>query len=160
LARGSVAQSQGTELLTRVFRVPNHCDYFPLAQSWEVVPFLLPPAYDKLLGSDPIRDLWQNMHQTLDSYSVIVMIGYSMPTYDGYAYEALGRLLINYQAGGARTYWDHRRVPLQIITWASSDKEVFEAIPFLMPEQTNIWTEGFNIECLNWIDWGANEESA
>jgi len=160
LSRDSVAEGLGTELLTHVFRVPNHCDYFPFAPAWEVVPFLLPPAYDKLLGSDPIRDLWQNMHRTLDSYSVIVMIGYSMPAYDGYAYEALGHLLLNYQAGGARTNWDHRRVPLQIITSASSDAEVLESIPFLIPEKTKIWTEGFNRECLKWIDWGDTIKTA
>jgi hypothetical protein len=119
-----------------------------------VVPFLLPPAYDKLLGSDPIRDLWQNMHQTQDSYSAIVVIGYSMPSYDGYAYEALGHLLINYQAGGPKTFWKQRRVPVQIITCASSKAEIYEAIPFLIPEKTKIWTEGFSTECLKWIDWG------
>jgi len=160
LARGSVSEDLGTELLTRVFRVPNHNDHFPFAQSWEVVPFLLPPAYDKLLGSDPIRDLWQNMHQTQDSYSAIVVIGYSMPTYDGYAYEALGHLLNNYQAGGARTYWGQHRVPLQIITRSSSVSQVFEDIPFLKPKETKIWTDGFNRECLKWIDWGDTTEPA
>lgn len=159
LAKGPVAEGRGTELLTRVFRVPNHSDRFPFARSWEVVPFLLPPAYDKLLGNDPIRDLWQDMHRTLDSYSVIVVIGYSMPPYDGYAYEVLGRLLINYQAGGDRTYWDQRRVPLQIITWASSDTEVLKAIPFLRPEETRVWAAGFNRECLKWIDWGDTTET-
>jgi hypothetical protein len=154
LSRDSVAEGLGTELLRHIFRVPNHREYFPFALAWEVVPFLLPPAYDKLLGSDPIRDLWQNMHHTLDSYSVIVMIGYSMPEYDGYAYEALGHLLLNYQAGGPRTYWDHRRVPLQVITLASSDTEVLESIPFFKPKKTKIWIEGFNRECLKWIDWG------
>jgi len=154
LTKGSVAEGYGTDLLTHVFRVPNHSDYFPFAPAWDVVPFLLPPAYDKLLGSDPIRDLWQNMHRTLDSYSVIVMIGYSMPEYDGYAYEALGNLLLSYQAGGDRTYWNHRRVPLQIITSTSSNADVLEKIPFLKPAKTRIWTEGFNRECLNWIDWG------
>lgn len=154
LTKGSVAEGLGTNLLRHVFRVPNHSDYFPFAPAWEVMPFLLPPAYDKLLGSDPILDLWQNMHHTLDSYSVIVIIGYSMPEYDGYAYEALGHLLLSYQSGGDRTYWNHRRVPLQIITSDSSDADILERIPFLIPGKTKIWTEGFNRECLKWIDWG------
>ena len=160
LARGHVAEGQGTELLTRVFRVPDHSSHFPFAQSWEVVPFLLPPAYDKLLGNDPIRDLWQNMHRTSDSYSAVVVIGYSMPSYDGYAYEALGHLLINYQAGGTKTSLGHRRVPVQIITCASSETEVLEYTPFLVPEETKIWTEGFNRESLKWIDWGDLKETA
>jgi hypothetical protein len=160
LARGRVKEGQGTELLTRVFRVPDHSSHYPFAQSWEVVPFLLPPAYDKLLGSDPIRDLWQNMHLTQDSYSAIVVIGYSMPSYDGYAYEALGHLLINYQAGGPKTSWKQRRVPVQIITYASSEAEIYEAIPFLKPDKTKIWTAGFSTECLKWIDWGDSTYTA
>jgi len=148
------------DLMARVFRVPNHRRYFPFADYWNVVPFLLPPAFEKLLGHDPICDLWQNMHRTLDAYSVIAIIGYSMPPYDGYAYEAIGRLLINYQAGGDRTYFDQRRVPLQVITRASSDEEVCRAIPFLRPEVTKIWTEGFSHASLQWLDWGDTTETA
>jgi len=91
---------------------------------------------------------------------VIAIIGYSMPPYDGYAYEAIGRLLINYQAGGDRPYFDQRRVPLQVITRASSDEEVCRAIPFLRPEVTKIWTEGFSHASLQWLDWGDTTETA
>lgn len=157
LARGPVGPELGNALLARVVRVPNHARYFPFAHSWEVAPFLLPPAHDKLLGSDPIRDLWQNMHRTQDSYSAIVMVGYSMPVYDGYAYEALGRLLIDYQAGGDRTYWGQRRVPLQVITLADSEDEVFKRIPFLRRGSVRVWTNGFSLESLAWMDWGDGE---
>lgn len=154
LARGAVGGGFGDSLLMRVARVPNHSHHFPFADSWKVVPFLLPPAYDKLLGADPICDLWQNMHRTSDAYSVVTVIGYSVPEYDGYAYEALGRLLIAYQTGGDHTYWEQRRAPLQIVTLASSEEELFASVPFLRPESTRVWTKGFNSDSLHWLDWG------
>ncbi len=155
LARGEVESDHGENLLARVFRVPNHRGYFPFTdKSYTVVPFLLPPAYDKILGHDPIRDLWRNMHRTLDAYSAIIVIGYSMPPYDGYAYEALGYLIASYQAGGAKTSFGDRRVPIQIITMAPSEKNVLRSIPFLKRKQTRVWHQGFNSPSLDWVDWG------
>ena len=61
-----------------------------------MVPLILPPAYDKLLGYDAILDLWENLHRIWDVFSSIIIIGYSLPSYDSYAYEALGRLLVDY----------------------------------------------------------------
>lgn len=160
LSRGPVAGGYGESLLARVARVPNHSQHFPFAASWEVVPFLLPPAHDKLLGSDPIRDLWQNMHRTLDAYSMVTVIGYSMPEYDGYAYEALGRLLCAYQTGGARTYWEQRRVPLQVISSAASEEEVFKGVPFLRRDLVRVYPKGFSLESLDWLDWGDSQPAA
>lgn len=155
LSRDEVVSGYGDELLSRVFRVPNHREYFPFRSgSYTEVPFLLPPAYDKILGHDPIRELWSNMHRTLDAFSMMIIIGYSMPSYDNYAYEALGRLILDYQAGGDKNYWGQPRIPLQIITMASSEEEVLDSIPFLNPEHTQIWTSGFNDDAIKWIDWG------
>ena len=123
----------GSHILPRVFRVPNHTEYFPIEGGHgarNVVPFVLPPAYDKLLGYDAILDLWENLHRTQDTFSSIVVIGYSMPSYDSYAYEALGRLFVDYQQGGDTTYWEHRRVPIQLITRADSEQHALKNIPF------------------------------
>lgn len=155
LARGEVNEPHGEGILDRVFRVPNHRQHFPVTpRHYTVVPFLLPPAYDKLLGHDPIRSIWRDMHRSFQTCSSIVVIGYSMPRYDEYAYEALGRLIVNFQNGGDRTYFGHRRLPLQVVTLADSADELFESWPFLVPDQTRIWIDGFSEEALNWIDWG------
>ena len=98
LSRGRVEEF-GSHLLPRVFRVPNHKKHFPIRDKVgsAIVPFILPPAYDKLLGHDPILDLWENLHRTGGVFSCMVMIGYSMPPFDSYAYETLGRLFYEYQ---------------------------------------------------------------
>ena len=146
----------GSHLLPRVFRVPNHKKHFPMEDKTgaHIVPFILPPAYDKLLGYDPILDLWENLHRTQDAFSSIVMIGYSMPPYDSYAYETLGRLFVKYQQGGDTTYWEQPRVPIQLITLADSRQQALECFPFLDPAKTRTWSQGFSPDSLHWIDWG------
>ncbi len=159
LSRGQTEQGFGDEILSRVFRVPDIKPlYFQIANSgcppWHLVPFMLPPAYDKLLGYEAIAELWSSMHLTGDVYSSITIIGYSMPKHDSHAYEALGRLLVAYQRGGEKNSWGHRRVPIQIVTLADSKECALKNIPFLKPDKTKVWHEGFDIEALQWLDWG------
>ena len=47
----------------------------------------------------------ENLHRTQDVFSPIVIIGYSMPPYDSYAFETFGRMLIDYQQNGSKTSW-------------------------------------------------------
>ena len=155
LCRGPVGV-HGQHILPRVFRVSNHSKHFPFEEGLgsHVVPFMLPLAYDKLLGYDAILDLWENMHRTSDAYSSIIVIGYSMPPYDSYAYEALGRLFTSYQQGGDTTRWEQRRVPIQLITLADSKQSALRNMPFIDPHKTSVWHKGFSDESLRWIDWG------
>ena len=155
LSKGEAGE-MGQHILSRVFRVSNHSHHFPLdgKRFSHVVPFVLPLEYDKLLGHDPIVDLWRSLHHNFDAFSSIVVIGYSMPQSDGYAYEALGKLLLDYQSGGEETYWGQRRVPIQIITKAESEENVFKSLPFLNPTSTQVWCNGFSTESLKCLDWG------
>ena len=155
LAHGPTGEF-GRHILPRVFRVPNHSMYFPIegGVGSHVVPFILPPAHDKLLGFDPIVDLWWSLHHNLDAFSSIVIIGYSFPAHDSYAYEALGHLLADYQRGGSTTYWEQRRVPIQLITLAEPARHMLKRVPFLAPDETRVWHRGFSLDSLSWIDWG------
>ena len=71
LAHGPTGE-YGSRILPRVFRVPNHTVHFPIDRGRfsHVVPFILPPAYDKLLGYDAILDLWENLHRTAGHFLV------------------------------------------------------------------------------------------
>lgn len=146
----------GSNILPRVFRIPDHSKHFPLDNRpfSDVVPFLLPMAYDKLLGHDVILDFWENLHRTTHQFSAIVVIGYSLPSHDSYAYEALGRLFVDYQQRGQKTQWGHRRVPIQIISLEESSKHVMRNFPFLCSAKTRVWHEGFSDQSLDWLDWG------
>ena len=66
----------------------------------------------------------------------------------------MGRLIINYQRRGDKTYFGHRRVPIQIITKVPEVSDVHASIPFLKLDTTRIWHEGFSAESLSWLDWG------
>ena len=155
LSKGETGEL-GQNILSRVFRVPNHSRHFPLdgGRYSHVVPFVLPLAYDKLLGYDPIVDLWRSLHHNMNVFSSIVVIGYSMPPSDSYAYEALGKLYVDYQSGGEKTWWEQRRVPIQIITLAKSETCVFNSMPFLDTAKTRVWCNGFSVNSLEWLDWG------
>ena len=155
LSRGTV-EVHGQRILAQVFRVSNHSEHFPFEEGLGsyVVPFVLPLAHDKLLGHDAILDLWENLHRTMDRFSAIIVIGYSMPSYDSYAYEALGRLFVDYQQGGDTTYWEQRRVPIQLITKTDSKQSALRDVPFLDPHKTRVWHKGFSDESIRWIDWG------
>lgn len=161
LNKGRVGPDLGKRILNRVFRVRDHADHFPLDETpfSHVVPFILPVAHGKLLGYDPILDLWENLLRTMDSYSSIIIIGYSMPPHDGHAYETLGKLCIDYQLGGETTGWRQRRVPIQIITLADSTECVIKSIPFLDSTKTRVWNEGFSLSSLEWLDWGDGDHS-
>ena len=158
LAKGLVTNF-GSEILRRVFRVPNHAAHYPICTTWgAVVPVILPPAYDKLLGYDPILDLWENLHTGARMASAIIVIGYSMPAYDSHAYEALGQLLVTHQRGQDVMQWGHRRVPIQIIALDTSEKTVRSCYPFLDRSRTRIWHRGFSESSLQWLDWGDGAE--
>ena len=161
LSRGRT-RGYGKHILPRVFRVRDHHKYFPLDTEAfsRVVPYLLPLAYDKLLGYDAILDLWQNLHRTDDMFSSIVVIGYSMPQHDSHAFETLGQLFVDYQAGEPQTWFGQRRVPIQVITLADSKTCALENIPFLDSAKTRVWDQGFSEEALNWIDWGDGARAA
>ena len=77
-----------------------------------------------------------------------------MPSYDAYAYEALGHLIVSYQSGEPKTRFGNRRVPVQIVTLGSSENEIMKSIPFLQRERTRVWHKGFSTDCLDWLDWG------
>lgn len=158
LAKGPV-NDFGSEILRRVFRVPNHAAHYPIRTTWgAVVPVILPPAYDKLLGYGPILDLWENLHTGASIASAIIVIGYSMPPYDSHAYESLGQLLVEHQHGQDVTQWGHRRLPVQIIALDKSEQTVRSRYPFLDHSRTRVWHRGFSESSLQWLDWGDGAE--
>lgn len=161
LSRGETSTDLGQRILPRVFRVPNHLEFFPLESHGSpfntVVPFMLPLSHNKLLGHDPIRDLWENLDYVKSELTSIVIIGYSIPQYDSYAYETIGQLCHSYQTGGRKTGYGNRRIPVQIITLAESAASVLEDLPFLDSSQTLIWLKGFSNDSLEWLDWGDSD---
>ena len=146
----------GSRMYSRVFRVPDLAKHLSTLSKplWDLVPFFLPPAYDKLLGHEAILDLWENLYRISVDMPSIIVIGYSMPQYDSYAYEALGYFFMSYQLRGSLTRWEQKRVPIQLITCASSEEEALNDFPFLNPELTHVWHHGFSDDALDWLDWG------
>ena len=69
--------------------------------------------------------------------------------------EQLGdALLAGFFQPRDRESFKQRRVPIQLITLASSEQRALESIPFLEPDKTSVWHQGFSTDSLHWIDWG------
>ena len=153
LAKGPVEKPYGRQILSRAYRVLRHKDYYPL-QDYQVVPFILPLAHDKLLGYSPIVDLWHSFHQAMWEVTNIVLIGYSMPAHDTYAYEAISDLLGKYQLAESETRLHQVRRPVQVITLADSKECALRNMQFLNPQKTRVWCQGFSESSLEWMDWG------
>ena len=159
LSKGKTHDAYGQNILKRVFRVPDYRKHFPFGDegSSRVVPFILPLSYDKLLGHEPVLDLWENLHRIQRDFSSINFIGYSMPKHDSHAYEALGHVCVEYQLNAKQNHWERKRTPIQIITLADSDIKALEELPFLDPSKTRVWNQGFSKESLEWLDWGEDD---
>ena len=159
LSRGKTQEEFGQNILKRVFRVPDHKKHFPFDNEVHsrVVPFILPLSYDKLLGHEPVLDLWENLHRIQNDFSSINIVGYSMPKHDSHAYEALGHVCIGYQRNAKQNRWERKRTPIQIIALADSDTKALEGLPFLDPSKTRVWNKGFSKESLEWLDWGEDD---
>ena len=157
LAKGSVQKPYGEKILSRVYRVLDHKNFLnqtSYINSLLTAPFILPLAHDKLLGYNPIVDFWHGLHQAMWEVPTIVLIGYSMPKHDSYAYEALGDLLHHYQLAEGETRLNQVRKPIQIVTLADSKESALKDMPFLAPQKTRVWCQGFSEDTLEWIDWG------
>ena len=154
LSRGRTDEIYGQNILSRVYRVPDHKKYYPVYKNMRsrVVPFILPLSYDKLFGHEPVLDFWENLHRIQHDFSSISIIGYSMPKHDSYAYEALGHICVEYQKR-EQNKWERTRIPIQVITLADSDTKALENFPFLNPTKTRVWSKGFSEESLKWLDW-------
>ena len=157
LAKGPVQKLYGRKIVPRVCRVLNHKNFIEQAlyrDSLLTVPFVLPLAHDKLLGYSPVVDFWHGLDQAMWEVPTIVLIGYSMPRHDSYAYEALGNFLYHYQLAEGETRFNQVRKPVQVITMADSKESALKDMPFLDRQKTRVWCQGFSEDTLEWIDWG------
>lgn len=157
LAKGEIGVGlDNHHLLERVVRVIDHREKFwKYLPQYQCFPFFLPPSFDKLLGYDPIYSLWENMHRVTQDYSAVIMIGYSMPEYDGYAFDSLGELFLHYQASETSAF-GRKRLPVQIVVLEgpSTTEGIKERAGHLLDVTARIWKHGFSEDAMDWLNWG------
>ena len=156
LVHGQTSEGLGERIKDRIYRVRDFQELFKKAKGHElhqVTPFMLPLAHDKMLGYAPVIDFWWGLQEIVRrQVNQIIIIGYSMPKHDEYAREAISTMLMEYQDQyHTAPMWNSpERRPIKIITKANDERETRENLPFLEPEKSEIWTDGFTAEALGW----------
>ena len=157
LSRGRTDEGMGKRIIPRVVRVPDYGRLLHMRDELTkmfMVPFMLPLAHDKILGHDPVLDFWWSLQRIVGyETSDITMIGYSMPKHDQYAYEAISTIFMEYQKlhdAKAAGISEHTRKPIQIINKAQSAQKIMEDLPFMDPNKSRIWHEGFSPQSVTW----------
>ena len=86
--------------LTKVYRVANPGPLFECG-FWECCPLILAPSQTKIYYSQPLRGFWWGL-QRVGAFNLgLGVVGYSLPSYDEYARQALYYVFSNYTEHGA-----------------------------------------------------------
>ena len=80
------------DTLSRILRVPDMGSYFAKGVMSMDVPFVVAPSHQKLIYVSPLLGFWRAFTET-DFVKRVVIIGYSLPSFDQYARIALYQLV-------------------------------------------------------------------
>ncbi len=125
--------------LGRILRIRDLAAYFAKGVMSKDIPFVIPPSYQKLIYLSPLLGFWRAFTDT-DFVRRVVIIGYSLPSFDQYAQIALYRLTRGNQC--------------QLVDCRQSKQEkdeLREHYRFLNWDKTDCHFDGFNMEAINMI---------
>lgn len=124
------------------------------------VPFLLTPSKFKAVYADQFKPYWWGLGQAGGYNLGVVVIGYSLPSHDDYAKQALFRLAHNYQESWwEEDFFDERRKEKVIVVdkqeGDAERREFMSRYGFLDSAKTEFVWEGFNRSAVDLIREGA-----
>jgi hypothetical protein len=124
-------------------------------QSLQFSPLLLSPSSSKILYANPLKSLWRGLQQAGGLNYGLGIIGYSLPSYDEYARQALYHLMRNYtEYHYDSVAFGHKKSPAKIIDFVqpgSSDWIIRKNYSFMNWSRTELNTNGFCFEGIDWI---------
>ena len=88
--------------LSQIYRVAHIEDLYKQEIIFSAVPRILSPSTNKVLYSSPLKEFWNGFGAAGVTNFGVGIIGYSLPTHDFYARQAIYSLVKNYQ----EQYWD------------------------------------------------------
>lgn len=146
--------------LQKIFRVVDAFgSFYRSLQENMSVPCLLTPSHAKELYADQFAPYWDGLGQAGGLNRGLVIVGYSMPTHDRYARQALFRLAHNYQGveWGEQTFWGGRKAPVILVdlkTDATGQAAMRRHYGFLDAQKTCFVWSGFGAEAVATIQNG------
>ena len=140
--------------LSLVYRVNDLSDLVGI-QSFQFSPLLLSPSSSKILYANPLKSLWRGLQQAGGLNYGLGIIGYSLPSYDEYARQALYHLIRNYTEHDYESVvFGRKKGPAKIIDYVkpgSSDWMIRKNYSFMNWSRTRLNTNGFSIESIDWL---------
>ena len=140
--------------LKKIFRIRN---LRPLLDKgfWDWSPLILAPSQTKLIYARALRDFWFGMQNSGGLNLSIGVVGYSLPTMDEYARQALFHLFSNYTGYEPNhQFMGRKKTPIRILDSAptgDSGAIIRSRYCFADWSRTDLSLEGFNESTLEWL---------
>jgi hypothetical protein len=140
--------------LLQLYRVQDLSTFLSVP-FWECTPFLISPSHTKLLYSSPLVDFWRGLANSGGLNVGFGIIGYSLPSYDDYACQAIYSVARNYQGYEPDFELDGRaKRPARVLDFRPTD-EAKEALRsrycFLEESRTQYWFDGMSERSIDWF---------
>lgn len=121
----------------------------------ECTPLILSPSRTKILYSQPLRDFWWGIQRTGGLSLSLGVIGYSLPSHDFYARQALYNVYKNYIGYEPDLeYAGRKKSKFRILDWRPDKHmtgELLATYRFVDPDKTEIILDGFNEDSSDWF---------
>ena len=140
--------------LVNVYRIEN---IEPLLYSgfWEWCPLILVPSQTKIVYTPTLRDFWYGMQKAGGLNLSIGVVGYSLPTFDEYARQALYGLFSNYTGYEPDLeFMGRTKAPIRILDSAfprDSGADIRTRYRFADWSRTELKLDGFNESTCEWL---------
>ncbi len=124
-------------------------------QFWECAPLILAPSASKIFYIQPLRDFWWGLQKEGGFSLSLGVIGYSLPSYDTYARQALFHVFSNYAGFEPDLEVEGRRkTKIRILVYmqdADSEASLRARYRFADWSRTEMCVKGFNEKTVDWL---------
>ena len=135
--------------MTRIYRVPELTQIID-CMPYSTTPLLMTPSTEKLLYINPIVNSWDGLSRHGALNLSLGIVGYSLPEYDDYARQVIYRLANNFtESNPDLEIMGRRKTKIRIID--RENDELCDSYQFLDWERTEVRTDGFNCETVDWL---------
>lgn len=125
------------------------------SQFWQCSPIILSPSSSKILYANPLKSFWRGLQKAGGLNLGLGVIGYSLPSYDEYARQALYHLMRNYtEYEPAFELNGIVKRPAKIIDYCppdASDWQIRKNYSFMNWNRCELKTSGLTLESIDWI---------
>lgn len=134
--------------LQNMHRVADIENLYKQSILFSATPWILAPSTNKVIYASPLEEFWDGLGRSGGTNFGMAIIGYSLPSHDHYAKQAIYSLVKNYHAvNWGKDYFGFRKTPLVLIDHRTTPESVAEFknnYRFVDFEKSVLHMDGFN----------------